>query len=131
MMAPRRLQSLMASATRSTGLTVGCRSRSSRRPSRKLLTPAYSHTLVLYRPVSPRPNVFTCGAVPIHENQLVLRSTQCAHATIGLVPYAKILQFGKDLFAGVQQLAIWRQSMKTYAIAPSRQRAAARPRVSA
>src|ERR1700730_12095339 len=42
MMAPRRLQSLIASATRSTGLTVGCSSKSSRRPSRKLLTPTYS-----------------------------------------------------------------------------------------
>src|SRR5450759_864869 len=60
----RRLQSLMASLTRSTGLTVGWSSSSSRRPVRNVFTPAYSQTLVLYRPVSPKPKVLTCGAVP-------------------------------------------------------------------
>src|SRR5262249_3380832 len=36
---PRRLQSLIASATSATGLTVGCKTSSSRRPARKLFTP--------------------------------------------------------------------------------------------
>src|SRR6202035_897367 len=42
-----------------------------------------------------------CGPDLEHENQLVLRPIERAHAAVGLVPYAKVLQFGKDLFAGV------------------------------
>src|SRR5262249_42320887 len=39
-MSPRRLQSLIASATSATGLTVGCDCSSSRRPARNVLIPA-------------------------------------------------------------------------------------------
>ena len=39
-MSPRREQSRIASATRATGLTVGCIARSSIRPARNVLTPA-------------------------------------------------------------------------------------------
>src|SRR6516225_2450044 len=46
----RREQSLMASATRATGLTVGCMASSSSRPRRIDVMPAYSHTLVRLRP---------------------------------------------------------------------------------
>ena len=44
--APRLLTSRIASASMATGLTVGCIASSSRRPVRKVLTPAYSQTLV-------------------------------------------------------------------------------------
>jgi hypothetical protein len=46
-----------------------------------------------------------CGPDLEHENQLMLRPIETPHAAIGLVPDAKVLQFGKNLFAGIQQFA--------------------------
>src|SRR5450432_2800495 len=40
-----------------------------------------------------------------HENNLVLRAVECSHAAIAFVPYADVLQLGKDPFAGVQHFA--------------------------
>jgi hypothetical protein len=48
---------MIASATSATGLTVGCMASSSARPDRSVLMPAWSHTLVRQRPVSPSPKV--------------------------------------------------------------------------
>jgi hypothetical protein len=57
-------QSRMASATKATGLTVGCIASFSARPFWKLFIPGIDQTLERLRPCLPRLTLLTCGARP-------------------------------------------------------------------
>lgn len=54
------------------------------------------------------------------KHQLVLGPVGGPHAAIVLVPDTEVLQFREHRFAGGKKLPMWRQSMQTNAIAPSR-----------
>ena len=47
----------------------------------------------------------TCDCSTKDKDQFMLRAVVCAHATVGLVPDAQVLEFAEDDFASRHQLA--------------------------
>ena len=87
----------MASATRATGLTVGCIASSSDRPVPKRVDPGVVPNVSPISAGVAKPETVGMGRCSglEHKHQLVLASIKRSHAAVGLVPDTYIFQFGE------------------------------------